>query len=394
MADFYDKQRATVRIGTELRQRGWSALGYKEDASESQSDYYSPASWQGIAIHPDRPGIVVVVNVAANSAKQRSGKDEITRTPVPGNPCPDCSSTGIAPGARTYNAALLRPDDAHAVQATRARGRSLRIGGGSPVSPSSYHDDGQPRCRTCQGRGHDIQIQSSVAFTWPTFQPTPHGRAWHVEYQGTKIASGTGFAACAAFHEQQARLAVARVCDEIEAAAARAPRAPAATAPDAPDAPDATLTTSATGGDITVLVEHDHTKGWSYLQLLPRVERSQYDALAARFGVKWHRMRRQPVIYRLIGADALAAFFGPAPTPETLPTPTDTAHPAPVSVPLVANVVELPAPTPAPVIVPAPAPAPAPRPTPAPTPAPVAAPLPAFAAPPPVAAAVVQLSLF
>ena len=115
MADMYDKQRATVRIGAELRQRGWNVLGYKEDSSHSQSDYYSPASWQGIAIHPDRPGIVIVVNVAANSAKQRSGKDEITRTPVPGDRCAACTGTGIAPGALTYDAALLRPDDAHAV---------------------------------------------------------------------------------------------------------------------------------------------------------------------------------------------------------------------------------------------------------------------------------------
>ena len=33
-------------------------LGYAEDRSDIRVDYFAPASWNGVATHPDHPGIV------------------------------------------------------------------------------------------------------------------------------------------------------------------------------------------------------------------------------------------------------------------------------------------------------------------------------------------------
>jgi hypothetical protein len=305
-----DKRSATANVGEELARRGWTLLGYKPNQSDSMTDYYSPASWEGIATNDAYPGVVVVVN----ASKHKSGKKEVRINHVPGESCPACSRTGIEPNALTYEQALENPNEAHETRRHQSMGyRMVTFGGKSPVNRNLYHEDGSPKCLDCYGRGHSMRQEEEVLFIWPTFSETLKGRFWHVEYQGQRIESGTGFKECAAWGDPGIRAAKG-VCDQIEAAARRTIKS---TIPaEASVAEGVTLVTTATGGGITVQVEHDETKGWSYLKLLPRVERAQYDAFAERFGVKWHRMRRQPVIYRLVGADELAAFFGPTPQDE------------------------------------------------------------------------------
>lgn len=318
MADYYEKQRATVNIGMALKARGWNLLGLREDTSDARIDDYRPTTWDGVAIHPDYPGAVVCVN--ASSAK--SGKDETQTIREPGPACTRCAGTGVEPNALTYEEAKVRPSEAHRNKADREAGLPrmvIAFGSanvkhiGPSVSRADYHDDGRPTCMACYGRGHTIQEKTTILFTWPTFSATPTGRAWHVEVHGRRIASGTGFSTCAAYGERGEQ-AAAGVADEIEAAVKRALRA--ATAPQSadsatPHAHQGQFATVATGGGVTVHADHDQAKEWTYLRLEPKVDRSRYDDFAARFGVRWHRMRRQPVIYRLVGADDLARFFGP-----------------------------------------------------------------------------------
>jgi len=59
-----ERSTAIVRIGLELQNRGWTLFGYTEDQSDIRTDYYAPASWQGVATHPDHPGVVVCVDVS------------------------------------------------------------------------------------------------------------------------------------------------------------------------------------------------------------------------------------------------------------------------------------------------------------------------------------------
>lgn len=49
MADYYDKRDAKMVLYRELKDFGWAIKGFKEDQSDSQSDYYDPASWEGVA---------------------------------------------------------------------------------------------------------------------------------------------------------------------------------------------------------------------------------------------------------------------------------------------------------------------------------------------------------
>ena len=58
---------AVARVGVEMQNRGWTIYGYKSDRSDSMTDYYDPARWDGVAVHPECPSIVVGVKSRGRS---------------------------------------------------------------------------------------------------------------------------------------------------------------------------------------------------------------------------------------------------------------------------------------------------------------------------------------
>jgi predicted RNA methylase len=58
-SNYYSMRDAKVRIAHELMNRGWKVEGYKADESDSMTDYYSPANWDGIAT---KNGYILVVD--------------------------------------------------------------------------------------------------------------------------------------------------------------------------------------------------------------------------------------------------------------------------------------------------------------------------------------------
>ncbi len=211
-----ERSSAQVRIGEELRQRGWTLFGYSEDQSDARSDYYHPASWYGIATNEKCPG--VVVGVIATDYAGRTG------------------TTG----------------------------------------------------------------------TWPTYQPTPKGRAWHVEKDGRVVRTGTGLSACAAYTHETWQRAVRRTCDDIERAAADATSAPTTTTTTNNNNP---AQTSSSAGDLTVAVTHD--QNWTWVQIEPRISREDYLRFAAHFGARWSKKRKQVYITRPVEAAEILAFLAP-----------------------------------------------------------------------------------
>jgi hypothetical protein len=69
-----DKRESVVNIAHRLIERGWKIYGYHEDQSDSMTDYYHPASWDGIA---EKDGFVLLVDVYGTSA---SGKQVTKQT--------------------------------------------------------------------------------------------------------------------------------------------------------------------------------------------------------------------------------------------------------------------------------------------------------------------------
>ncbi|MBU1750036.1 MAG: hypothetical protein KKA73_20320, partial [Chloroflexi bacterium] len=222
-----ERTRAVARIGEELQRRGWELYGYTPDRSEPLTDYYSPASWRGVAV---KDSVVVGVDVGRYDAGW-SGKDEYQAKMVPDVACARCGGTGIWSGGLNYEEATADPAGQHALVYARERGAV--VVGPDVVNPLHYHGVGAvaeefinpqapygaPICLYCAGLGYTRQQEQEYVRTWPRFRATPKGKTWHVERAGRIVASGTGLQACAHWDPAKTVDAVRALCDRIEAAA-------------------------------------------------------------------------------------------------------------------------------------------------------------------------------
>jgi len=203
-----ERQRAKVNIGEELRRRGWTLFGYHEDRSDAMTDYYSPASWDGVA---EKDGYVVVVDVskANNYVLSRSGGRQ-TQRQARGDDCPHCHGSGLEPDGWTLEQAQADPRGFN--RTWTGQGVALLP---DVVSPLHFDGQGRQKCTTCHGQGHTWKLEPCVE-PWPTFQHCPTGRLWHVEKDGHILASGVGLGPCADYDSQRAQAAVEQIVSRIE----------------------------------------------------------------------------------------------------------------------------------------------------------------------------------
>ena len=220
-----ERQHAIANIGAELKRRGWETYDYDPGESDGMTDYYRPASWGGVATHPNHPGVVVCVAVSKHGVEWSSGKNDR-----------------------------------------------------------------------------------------PVFHETPKGKAWHIERGGQIVASGFGLEACS-HYSTEATQAVAKVCDEIEAAAA-GPSTPIATA-------------EAAAGEVHYRVQHDRDWTWVFFtHKPPQAVLEAMHALGARFSGKrtgWYIQRNAP------DEEIAAAIQGairPAQAPAAASSPVGEEEPA------------------------------------------------------------------
>lgn len=72
MSTYYDYQDVKVMIAHKLmKMKGWKVYGYRADESDSMTDYYSPASWGGVA---EKNGYILCVNVYGAAEPQEIRK--------------------------------------------------------------------------------------------------------------------------------------------------------------------------------------------------------------------------------------------------------------------------------------------------------------------------------
>lgn len=72
MSTYYQYQDVKVMIAHKLMSmEGWTVYGYHEDRSDSMTDYYDPASWDGIA---EKSGYILCVDVCGSSEREEIKK--------------------------------------------------------------------------------------------------------------------------------------------------------------------------------------------------------------------------------------------------------------------------------------------------------------------------------
>ena len=194
--DYSDERQAQCFVLGELCALGWQPYGYTEDKSDSMSDYYSPETWDGVATHPDKPGLVICVSVSKYTVNAYSGKPMMQTQIDTATPCTTCSGSGAHPNSPfTLKAARENPqafnewDDKDRNNGSYSLLRDV-------VSPLYFLEDGRFKCRSCHGAGIINTFKQVQTGTWPTFQATPKGMFWHVERNGKIIAQGRGKQIC------------------------------------------------------------------------------------------------------------------------------------------------------------------------------------------------------
>ena len=72
MSNYYDYREVKVMIANKLKNMdGWKVYGYKEDKSDSMTDYWDPANWDGIA---EKNGYILCVDVYGAAEPQEIRK--------------------------------------------------------------------------------------------------------------------------------------------------------------------------------------------------------------------------------------------------------------------------------------------------------------------------------
>jgi hypothetical protein len=207
-----ERRRARVNLALGLQAHGWTLHGFKEDRSDSMTDYYDPASWDGIA---EKGGYVVVVDVKPTNETllKRSGGYETTNR-VPGDDCTRCQGTGKEPDGWTYEEALAEPREFNLDRTKRQTPGAVPL---MPhiVSPLYFGEAGREKCVRCSGLGHTWKLEQ-VSVDWPEFSPNPDRALWHVEKGGRILESGIGLGPCADWDREKAQAAVERIVNHIE----------------------------------------------------------------------------------------------------------------------------------------------------------------------------------
>lgn len=186
MATHWTEKRAAVALlGAELARRGWNLYGWKEDRSDSMTDYYDPESWRGLA---ERDGFLVVVD---SGPSDPGGHQPVKSASDVVGSCDRCGGAGDDPSGWTYQRAKESPRE---YNADTCKGTGAVVVFADVVSPLHFRDYGPELCRKCHGGGKVFGNWRTVPDgpRWPEHKGNPKGCAWHVERNGVIIAQGSG----------------------------------------------------------------------------------------------------------------------------------------------------------------------------------------------------------
>lgn len=155
---YLDKQEAKVNIMYKLVDAGWKVFGYKQDESDSMVDYYSPASWSGVAT---KNGYVLLVDVCKYNLSD-SGR-EVRKY--------DYNKQSYVANSRIEKLTAMMNDDA----STENEKASCAVLIEKEMEKAN------------------VEPSYTVIETYPTFVfANPKGASWHIEKDGQIIAKGNG----------------------------------------------------------------------------------------------------------------------------------------------------------------------------------------------------------
>jgi hypothetical protein len=153
---YYDNQAAKVKISIELEKNGWKIFGFREDQSDSMTDYWSPAHWNGICT---KNGYVLIIDNH------------------------DTHYSGYEVKEYNYNKSSFTAND---------RIKKLT----AMMNDAASTENEKASCATLIEKEEEkagVKPTYTVKETYPTFNfGNPKKCTWHIEKDNQIIAKGTG----------------------------------------------------------------------------------------------------------------------------------------------------------------------------------------------------------
>jgi len=157
-----DQRESMVNLSYALEGKGWEIFGYSADQSDSQSDYYHPASWDGIAT---KNGFVLCVDIKDYQV-QNSGK-----------------------GVYEYTKNYTNVSDYSKIQKLQALANDSAA---SPEEKDTALKFIEKLHNNQEIKDQDREATRVLKYTYPIFQANPPSCNWHVEKDGVILAKGKG----------------------------------------------------------------------------------------------------------------------------------------------------------------------------------------------------------
>lgn len=161
MSNYYDYREVKVMIAHKLMgMEGWKVYGYKEDRSDSMTDYYDPANWDGVA---EKNGYVLCVDVYGAAEPQE---------------------------IRKFNYAGFTYDNSIAEKIKKLEAMTVERGASEAEAASA-----KIMIKRLQKKAEEATENASkyiVVGTIPGHMAHPPKMNWHIEKDGIIIAKGNG----------------------------------------------------------------------------------------------------------------------------------------------------------------------------------------------------------
>ena len=161
MSNYHDYREVKVMIAHKLmNMEGWEVYGYKEDRSDSMTDYYDPANWDGIA---EKNGYILCVDVYGAAEPQE---------------------------IRKYNYSGFTYDQSIAEKIKKLEAMTVERGASEAEAASA-----KMMIERLQKKAEEVTENASkyiVVGTVPGHMAHPPKMNWHIEKDGVIIAKGNG----------------------------------------------------------------------------------------------------------------------------------------------------------------------------------------------------------
>lgn len=161
MSNYYDYREVKVMIAHKLMSmKGWKVYGYKEDRSDSMTDYYDPANWDGVA---EKNGYILCVDVYGAAEPQE---------------------------IRKYNYSGFTYDHSIAEKIKKLEAMTVERGASEAEAASA-----KIMIERLQKKAEEATENASkyiVVGTIPGHMAHPPKMNWHIEKDGVIIAKGNG----------------------------------------------------------------------------------------------------------------------------------------------------------------------------------------------------------